>query len=49
MSSAGICKDNEYNLPAETDMNKQGDYLYFSGSGLRDFTSEIFVVFGIDF
>jgi len=30
-------------------MNKQGEDLYFSGSGNQYFTSEIFEVYGIDF
>ena len=40
--------DGKYNFPAETDMNKQGEYLYISGSGKHDFISEIFEVFGVD-
>ena len=29
-------------------MNKQGEYLYISGSGKHEFSSEIFEVFGVD-
>jgi hypothetical protein len=47
-SGAGINNSCEYNFPAQTDIQKQGEYLYFSGSGKREFTSEIFEVFGID-
>ena len=48
-SLAKIKNSSEYNFPAETDMNKQGESLFISGSGKRDFTSEIFEVYGIDF
>ena len=47
-SYAKINNSSQYNFPAETDMNKQGDNLFISGSGKHDFTSEIFEVFGID-
>ena len=47
-SYACIHKSGEYNFPAETDMNKQDEYLYISGSGKAKFISEIFEVFGID-
>ena len=47
-SYARIYNNGKYNFPAETDMNKQGEYLYISGSGKHDFISEIFEVFGVD-